>query len=186
MAAEQVGERAILVWVFFAYKKILGRTETRTRDRICFQMIRPVRDISRDDRARIATCRLRTATDRCKANYSVDYLYINLRRSRDGASVHACMRASVRPCVRASVRPCVRASVRPCVRASVRPCVRASVRPCVRASVRPCVRASVRPCARAPVRPCVRAFVSSCVRAFVCHSFALASFYANCPHKGII
>ena len=82
---------------------------------LCFQTIRPVRDISRDDRAGIATCRLRTATDRFKANYSVDYLYINLRRSRDGASVHPCVRASVRPCVRASVRPCVRASVRSCV-----------------------------------------------------------------------
>ena len=35
-------------------------------------MIRPVRDISRDDRAIIATCSLRTATDRFKANYSVD------------------------------------------------------------------------------------------------------------------
>ena len=35
---------------------MLGRTETRTRDRICFQTIRSVRDISRDDRARIATC----------------------------------------------------------------------------------------------------------------------------------
>ena len=57
---------------FFAYKKILGRTEMRTRDRICFQTIRSVRDISRDDRARIATCSLRTATDRFKANYSVD------------------------------------------------------------------------------------------------------------------
>ena len=44
----------------------------RTRDRICFQTIRSVRDISRDDRARIATCSLRTATDRFKANYSVD------------------------------------------------------------------------------------------------------------------
>ena len=44
----------------------------RTRDRICFQTIRSVRDISRDDRSRIATCSLRTATDRFKANYSVD------------------------------------------------------------------------------------------------------------------
>ena len=59
--------------VFFAYKKILGRTETRTRDKICFQTIRSVRDISRDDRARMATCSLRTATDRFKAHYSVDF-----------------------------------------------------------------------------------------------------------------
>ena len=55
---------------------MLGRTETRTRDRIYCQTIRTVRDISRDDRARIATCRLRTPTDRqtdrLKANYSID------------------------------------------------------------------------------------------------------------------
>ena len=58
---------------FFAYiQKILGRTETRTRDRICFQTIRSVRDIYRDDRARIATCTLRTPTDRHKENYSID------------------------------------------------------------------------------------------------------------------
>ena len=44
----------------------------RTRDMICFQMIRSVRDISRDHRARIATCSLRMATDRFKANYCVD------------------------------------------------------------------------------------------------------------------
>ena len=30
------------LWVFFAYEKITGRTETRTRDRICFQSIRTV------------------------------------------------------------------------------------------------------------------------------------------------
>ena len=48
---------------FSCITKILGRTETRTRGRICFQTIRSVRYISRDDRARIATCRLRTATD---------------------------------------------------------------------------------------------------------------------------
>ena len=72
LAAERIQHRVTLVWDFFAYKKILGRTEARTRDRICFQAIRSVRDISRDDRARIATCSLRTATDRFKANYSVD------------------------------------------------------------------------------------------------------------------
>ena len=66
--------RASLVWVFFAYKKILGRTETRTRDRMYLGRIRSVRDISRGDRARIATCSLRTPTDRLKANYSV-HLY---------------------------------------------------------------------------------------------------------------
>ena len=53
--------------MFLAYKKLLCRTETITRDRMYFQKIRTVRDISRDDRARIATCRLRTPTDR---NYS--------------------------------------------------------------------------------------------------------------------
>ena len=55
--------RATLVWVFFAYKKILGRTETRTRDRMYLGRIRSVRDISRGDRARIATCSLQTPTD---------------------------------------------------------------------------------------------------------------------------
>ena len=55
--------RASLVWGFFAYKKILGRTETRTRDRMYFGRIRSVRDISRGDRARIGTCSLRTPTD---------------------------------------------------------------------------------------------------------------------------
>ena len=64
--------------VFSRIKKILRRTETRTRDRICFQTIRSVRDISRDDRARIPTCSLRTATDRFKANYSVDETTIAL------------------------------------------------------------------------------------------------------------
>ena len=52
------------LWMFFAYKKMLGRTETRTRDRMYCQTIRTVRDISRNDRARIATYSLRTPTDR--------------------------------------------------------------------------------------------------------------------------
>ena len=52
-----------MVCGFFAYKKILGRTETRTRDRMYIVMIRSVCDISRGDRARIATCTLRTSTD---------------------------------------------------------------------------------------------------------------------------
>ena len=51
---------------------MLGRTETRTRDGIYCQTMRTVRDISRDDRARIATCRLRTLIDRLKENYSKD------------------------------------------------------------------------------------------------------------------
>ena len=42
---------------------MLGRIETRTRVRIYCQTIRTVRDISRDDRARIATCSLQTPTD---------------------------------------------------------------------------------------------------------------------------
>ena len=49
-----------IFWMFFAYKTLLGRTETRTRDRMCFQTIRTVTD----DRTGIATCRLRTPTDR--------------------------------------------------------------------------------------------------------------------------
>ena len=65
---------ASLVWFFFVYKKILGQTETWTRDRIYLRRIRSVWDISRGDRARIATCSLRTPTDRLKANYSVDYV----------------------------------------------------------------------------------------------------------------
>ena len=51
------------IWVFSAYKKILGRTETRTRERVYLGRIRSVRDISRGDRARIATCSARTTTD---------------------------------------------------------------------------------------------------------------------------
>ena len=52
---------------------MLGRIETRTRDRIYCQTMRTVRDISQDDRARIATCSLRTLTDILKENYSIDY-----------------------------------------------------------------------------------------------------------------
>ena len=62
--------------MLFAYKNLLGRTETRTRDRMYCQTIRTVRDINRDDRARIATCSLRTPPDRLtgrlKENYSID------------------------------------------------------------------------------------------------------------------
>ena len=35
-----------------------------------------LRDISRDDRARIATCSLRTLTDRLKENYSIDVWFL--------------------------------------------------------------------------------------------------------------
>ena len=58
-----------IVWV--PPRVILGRTEARTRDRVYCQTIRSVRDIYRDDRARIATCILRTLTDRHKKNYSI-------------------------------------------------------------------------------------------------------------------
>ena len=51
-------------WMFSRIKKLLGRTETRTRDRMYCQTIRTVRDISRDVRTRIAICSLRTPTDR--------------------------------------------------------------------------------------------------------------------------
>ena len=51
--------------VFRIYiNKMLGRNDTRTRERMYCQTIRTVRDISRDNRARIATCSLRTPTDR--------------------------------------------------------------------------------------------------------------------------
>ena len=53
----------IVKLMLFAYKKMLGRVETRTLDRIYCQTMRTVRDISRDDRARIAICSLRTLTD---------------------------------------------------------------------------------------------------------------------------
>ena len=56
---------------FSRIKKLLGRTETRTRDSQCVQSIRTVWDISRDDRASIATSSLLTQTDRCKENYSI-------------------------------------------------------------------------------------------------------------------
>ena len=53
-----------------------ARIETRTRDRIYCQTIRTVRDISRDDRAIIATCSLRTRTDRLKENCSIDNAFV--------------------------------------------------------------------------------------------------------------
>ena len=62
---EHAGDSVLMIGLgfFSRIKQILGRTETRTRDRICFQTIRSVWDIFRDDRARIATCSLRTTTD---------------------------------------------------------------------------------------------------------------------------
>ena len=49
--------------MFFADTKMLGRTETRTRDSMHCQTIQTVRDISWVDRAIIATCSLRTPTE---------------------------------------------------------------------------------------------------------------------------
>ena len=60
-----------IFWMFFVYKKMLDRTEMRSRDRICFQPIRTVSDISREDRARIVNCE-RRQTDRFNENYSID------------------------------------------------------------------------------------------------------------------
>ena len=53
--------------------KILDRTERRTSYRMYCQSIRSVRDINRDDLAIIATCALRTLTDRNRENYSIDF-----------------------------------------------------------------------------------------------------------------
>ena len=51
--------------VFFSpIKNLLGQTEMRTRERKEWQSIRTVLDISRDDLARTAAYRWRTATDR--------------------------------------------------------------------------------------------------------------------------
>ena len=60
----------------FTYKNMLGRTETQNRDRMYCHTIRTVRYISRDDRARIATCNLRTQTDIRKENYSIDETFV--------------------------------------------------------------------------------------------------------------
>ena len=59
---------ALVFGVCFAYKEIVKPTEMRTRERKGRQSIRTVRDISRDERERIATCSLRTATHRFKEN----------------------------------------------------------------------------------------------------------------------
>ena len=68
--------------MFLANKIFLGRTETRTRDRMYFQTIPTVRDIYRYDRARMATCSLRSPTDILKDNYSIDVVSIPGCRSR--------------------------------------------------------------------------------------------------------
>ena len=56
--------RATMICGFSAYKKILGRIETRTRDKKYLGWMRSVWDISRDDWSRIANCILRTWPDR--------------------------------------------------------------------------------------------------------------------------
>ena len=66
---------AIVVGCFSRVRQFLGRTETQTREMKFFQSIRTLWDISRDDRARITTCSLITATDRLK-NYSIDIEHI--------------------------------------------------------------------------------------------------------------
>ena len=48
----------------FTYKKCYVELRRELVERKCFQSIRTVGHISRDDRARITTCRLRTATNR--------------------------------------------------------------------------------------------------------------------------
>ena len=53
----------------------------RTRDRMCFQSIRTVCDISRDDQAIIATGSLLTPTDRLKENYSIDSVKLMVLRT---------------------------------------------------------------------------------------------------------
>ena len=68
---------------------MLGRTETRTRDTVYCQTIRTFRDISRDDRTRIATCCLRTPTDRLQENFCIDD-FCSLPDPDVGLSVHVC------------------------------------------------------------------------------------------------
>ncbi len=55
--------------VFRVYKTARPNWAKRTHDRMCLQSIRTVWDISRDDRARIATCSLLTATDKLYYRY---------------------------------------------------------------------------------------------------------------------
>ena len=76
-------------WMSFAYKKMIGRTETRTRCRMYCQTIRTVRNISQDDRARIATCSLLTPTDR---QTYVRRIIVQMQRANH---VVACIKAPV-------------------------------------------------------------------------------------------
>ena len=60
-------------------KTILGRTEARTRNRMCCQSIRTVGAISRDDRARIATRSLLTPTDRQTLRRIIEYIVLPIQ-----------------------------------------------------------------------------------------------------------
>ena len=73
---------AIVYGCFSRIKKMLGRTEMRTRERKYLGRIRSVWDISRGDRARIATCSLRTSTDR-QTWGKLWYRYLWLIRNTD-------------------------------------------------------------------------------------------------------
>ena len=70
LKSHRVGTR-FCFWVS-PTKNVLGRTDMRTHEWSDRQLTRTVWDISRDDRARIATCCLRTPTDIFNENYSVD------------------------------------------------------------------------------------------------------------------
>ena len=89
---------------FSRIKKLLGRTETRNRDRMYLGRIRSVRDISRDDRARIAACSwlLHTLqTHRLRTNSLITFSSregINSRCRRFDRSCHrSCCRRSDGP-----------------------------------------------------------------------------------------
>ena len=60
-------------WMFFTYNKIARPNwDANSWQDVLSDDTNSYRDISRDDRARIATCSLRTLTDRLKENYSID------------------------------------------------------------------------------------------------------------------
>ena len=71
VAGDQLNDRTRLLG-FFAYKNVLVWNDMRTDERKEWQSIQIIWDISRDDRARIATCSLRTVTDRFNENSSID------------------------------------------------------------------------------------------------------------------
>ena len=73
---------AFSIHLFSHITKLLGRTETRTRDGMDCQSIRTVWDISLEYGARIATCSLLTATDIFKTNYSIDYARLAIPRTK--------------------------------------------------------------------------------------------------------